>query len=81
MAAHRRDIHFARRPQPSRAGQTRIDEWRTVKDVKFPRRIRNFHSGICLAEITTKSVTLNGGLRIADLTAKPADLTPVLRDR
>jgi len=44
----------------------------------FPRRSEVFFNGARLAAITLTSVRLNSGLSIADLAAKPPNLTPVI---
>lgn len=66
------------RPVPA---YTIPDEWRTINGVKFPGRIRNFHEGRILAEITVESMQVNLGLRVGALSTKPANLRPVISGR
>jgi hypothetical protein len=54
------------------------DEWRTINGVKFPGRIRNFHEGRMLAEITVEAMQVNLGMNSGALSIKPADLRPVI---
>lgn len=66
------------RPVPA---YTVPDEWRTIKRVKFPGRIRNFHQGRMLAEITVESMQVDLGINASALSMKPADLKPVISGR
>ena len=58
--------------------ETRLSDWISVDGVRFPRRSEVFFNGARLAAITVTSVRLNSGLSIADLAAKPPNLTPVV---
>ncbi len=57
---------------------TRVSDWMSVDGLWFPRRSEVFFNGARIAAITLTSVRLNSGLSIADLAAKPANLTPVI---
>jgi hypothetical protein len=61
--------------------EVQYDQWQTVDGVRFPGRIRNFHNGRMLAEITTTRTSVNSGLKSSDLATKPSDLNPVVTDR
>lgn len=58
----------------------RVEGWTTVNGVKFASQRANFHDGARLAEGTSTFIAVNGGLKVADLAAKPKDLRPVLRN-
>jgi hypothetical protein len=66
------------RPVPA---YTIPDEWRAINGVRFPGRIRNFHEGRMLAEITVESMQVNLGIKPSGLSTKPADLRPVISGR
>lgn len=66
------------RPVPA---YTIPDEWRTINGVKFPGRVRNFHEGRMLAEITVEAMQVNLGINPSLLSSKPADLRPVISGR
>jgi hypothetical protein len=59
-------------------GETRISEWETVESLQFPRRYEVLLNGSRLADITLEYVRLNSGLSLADLAARPPDLTPAI---
>lgn len=63
---------------PATSGM-RYEGWVTVHGVKFPNRRANFHNGARLAELTTDFLAVNGGLKVADMAAQPANLKPRLR--
>jgi hypothetical protein len=58
-----------------------ITEWETVQGIRFPRHWTVFRSGLKVAEATLESTKLNGGLKLEELAAKPADSKPVLSSR
>ena len=58
-----------------------ITEWETVQGIRFPRHWTVFRSGLKVAEATLQSTKLNGGLKLEELAAKPADSKPVLSSR
>jgi hypothetical protein len=66
------------RPVPA---YTILDDWRIINGVKFPGRIRNFHAGKMLAEITVETKKVNLGINPSALSTKPADLKPVISER
>jgi hypothetical protein len=56
-----------------------VTEWETVQGVQFARRWTVYRAGKRVAEATVASTTVNGGLNLADLQAKPAEFKPVFR--
>jgi hypothetical protein len=62
-------------------GEEVTTEWETVQGILFPRRWTVLRSGIRVAEARDAHVIVNGGLKLEDLTAKPADGKPVLSSR
>jgi hypothetical protein len=65
-------------PRPSDELTT---DWETVQGIRFPRRWTVFRSGVRVAEAKDARSVVNSGLKLADLTAKPPDLKPVLSSR
>jgi hypothetical protein len=57
------------------------DRWRTINGVKIPGRIRNFHEGRMLAEITVETMQINLAIEPSILSMKPSDLKPVISAR
>lgn len=62
-------------PIPS---ETVVMGWETVQGIRFPKHFKVLRSGIRVAEATVERTTLNRGLKLGDLAAKPPDLKPVL---
>ncbi|MBV9437228.1 MAG: hypothetical protein JOZ44_14315 [Acidobacteria bacterium] len=58
--------------------ETRLESWHTFAGVKFPQRTSSFHNGIKVTTITVELTKVNQGLKPAGLSAKPADLKPVI---
>lgn len=46
-------------------------EWQTVDGIKWPRKLRNFHDGAMLVELTTSAITINSGFDLVELSRKP----------
>lgn len=46
-------------------------EWQTVAAIKWPHKLRNFHDGAMLVELTTSAITINSGLDLVELSRKP----------
>ncbi len=46
-------------------------EWRTVGGIKWPHKLRNFHDGALLVELTTSTIAINSGLDLVELSRKP----------
>jgi hypothetical protein len=59
-------------------GESRLEQWQVIDDVKFPQRITKFQRGRKLAEITVEQIKLNSGIKAGDLAIKPPDLKPVM---
>jgi hypothetical protein len=58
-----------------------VSEWETVQGVRFPRRWTVLRGGIRVAEALDARHSVNTGLKLADLSAKPADSKPVMSAR
>jgi len=65
-------------PAHPTASEEVVTEWETVQGIRFPRRWTVYREGRRMAEATVETTTLNGGLKLADLQAKPSDFKPVL---
>jgi hypothetical protein len=57
---------------------TALDQWRTMNEVKFPGRIRNFHEERMLAEIKVEAMHVNDRMKASAVSTKPPDLKPVM---
>ena len=64
------------RPVPA---EMRYDAWKEFSGVRFPTHRVNFHSGVKRGEVFASEIRVNGGLRPADLAAKPADFAPQIK--
>ena len=56
-----------------------VTEWETVEGVRQARKWSVHRRGALVADAVVETTRLNGGLRRADLEARPSDLRPVLR--
>ena len=55
--------------------------WEDVQGMRFPRSWTVLRSGIKVAEAKDNHTTVNVGLKLEDLAAKPPDMKPVLSSR
>jgi hypothetical protein len=55
-----------------------VSEWETIAGVRLPRKSRFYRAGHLVAEGTAEQTKINQGLKLEDLSAKPADFKPVL---
>jgi hypothetical protein len=62
-------------------GEEVTTEWETVQGIRFPHRWTVLRSGVRVAEARDAHGIVNSGLRLEDLSAKPADGKPVLPSR
>lgn len=65
-------------PNRPAAVETRLENWQVFGGVNFPQQITKFHGKQKLAEITVEQIKVNGRLIPDNLSAKPADLKPVM---
>jgi hypothetical protein len=65
-------------PAHPTGGEDVFADWETVQGIRFARRWTVFRSGVRVAEAKDARSFVNRGLTVADLSAKPADLQPVL---
>jgi hypothetical protein len=65
-------------PVPS---EMRYEKWKEVSGVRFPSHRVNYMSGMKRGEVTTSDIRVNAGLRVEDLSAKPANSAPDLPGR
>jgi hypothetical protein len=65
-------------PDHPASAYTALDQWRVINGIKFPGRIRNFHEGRMLAEMTLHGMRVNIGIQTNVLSVKPPDLMPVM---
>lgn len=62
-------------------GEDVFAEWETVQGIRFAHRWTVWRRGVRVAEAKDAHTIVNGGLSAADLSARPADLRPVLPSR
>jgi len=62
-------------------GEDVTSDWDTVKGIVFARRWTVLRSGVRVAEAKEATTTIDTGLKVEDLAAKPPDLKPVMPSR
>jgi hypothetical protein len=63
-------------PAPS---EMRYEQWKEVSGVRFPTHRVKYQSGLKRGEVTTSDIRVNAGLRLEDLSAKPAGFAPDIK--
>lgn len=63
-------------PAPS---EMHYEQWKEISGVRFPTHRLNYQSGLKRGEVTTSDIRVNAGLRLEDLSVKPAGFVPDIK--